>query len=270
MVNAWCNRMAYFALGALGALGVAAPALAGAWPMEPGRGQIISAVLADEASRGFDGDGNASVEIDFEKFELSAFIEHGLTERITLVARPAVQTVSIDRAGGVDEADGFSALDIGARLLVARSGGWVASLQGSAVFPGATENGVNADLGSGERGAEARLLAGYGWGDAARGGFAEAQSAYRARSGVDPDEARLDLTLGWRASADWSAIAQSFSIWSVPEGAPGDDYETHRLQLSVVRRLDERWSVQAGAFGAVAGRRAVDERAAFIAVWRRY
>ena len=48
---------------------------------------------------------------------------------------------------------------------------------------------------------------------------------------------------------------------------PEDDYAFHKAQGSVVYRLNERWSVQAGAFATVAGHNALKERGVVTALW---
>lgn len=234
--------------------------------MEGGRGQTISGFAIHDAERAYDADGEAVFDTDFRKLETSIFAEYGLTSRITLVGRIAYQDVE----AGVDHVRAFAATELGVRRLLARWRGNVVSAQLLGVFPGGGENVFNQHLGVGESGAEARLLAGRGWGDEARGGFAEAQLGYRWRAGEDADEARLDVTAGWRMNGNWMIMGQSFSTWGVDGAAPQPDYESHRAQLSVVRRLNASWSLQAGGLGTYSGRDVVRERAVFLTLWRRF
>jgi hypothetical protein len=249
-----------------------APAHAGAWPMEQGRIQAISSLYIDTAERGFDGDGDASLDADFEKIESSTFVEWGATQRLTLFAQPVVQHVTLRApSGNIEEATGFASSQVGARWLLGRPLGGVVSLQGAIVAPGVTENVDNARLGEGGVASELRLLMGRGWGGAERGVFVDGQVGYRWRYDDFPDEARLDATFGIRASREWMLLAQSFSAWRDDElliGLP--ESRIHKAQLSVVRRLSETWSVQVGGYGTYAGRNVVEERAAFASLWMRF
>lgn len=256
------------ALAFVAAALAAARADAGAWPLDPGEGRAISSFTYDRAIRAFDDDGNADAPADFDKLETSVFLEYGLTPRFTLVAQPVVQTARIaDTASGATrEETGFASSQIGLRWLAHQGERSVVSFQTAVVAPGAGENVINAPFGDGGLAGEARALAGRGWGDAARGGFVEAQTGWRWRTDGDADEARLDLTLGLRPSARWELIGQSFSIWSV-DAAPDEVFESHKAQLSAVRRLNDRFAVQFGGYASYAGRDVIDERAGFVALW---
>ncbi len=259
-------RYAGAALALFAAATTCARANAGAWPMEDGRGQTITGLAFHTAERAYDAAGDDAFDAEFRKIETSVFAEYGLTSRITLVGRIAYQDVE----AGVDSVRAFAATEIGARRLLARWRGGVVSAQLLGVFPGGGENVFNQHLGVGESGAEARLMAGRGWGDAQRGGFAEAQLGYRWRAGDDADEARLDVTAGWRIDGDWMIMGQSFSAWGLDGPAVQPDYESHRAQVSVVRRLNASWSLQAGGLGTYSGRDVIQERAVFLTLWRRY
>ena len=245
---------------------------AGAWPAEEGEGQAITSFTFDSAARALDDDGDASIDADFQKIETSSFIEWGMTERLTLVAQPVFQTVEQrDADGGLDTGTGFASSKIGARFLLGRPAGGALSAQGVVVSPGEAENVTDAPLGDGGVAVESRLLAGRGWGGERRGVFVEGQVGYRWRTDDDPNETRLDATLGVRATADWMLIGQSFSTWSDGDSlATQRAFRSHKAQFSVVRRVNDAWSVQLGGFGTYAGRNVVDERAAFASVWRRF
>jgi hypothetical protein len=252
------------------ALGQAA--WAGAWPMEEGRRQTISSATYDAADSGFDAGGDASLSADFEKIESSIYLEWGVTDRLTLFAQPTVQQVSsVDENGELHQASGFGSSQVGAQVLIARGFGGVLSAQGALVAPGAAENVISARLGEGGAASDLRLAAGRGWGGEHSGVWIEGQVGHRWRFDEYPNEARLDATFGVRASPNWMVMAQSFSLWREAETAVSlRESRSHKAQLSLVRKIDDRWSVQLGGFGTYAGRNVVEERAAFLALWRRF
>lgn len=251
----------------------AAPAWAGAWPMEPGCIQAISAIYIDGAERAFDDEGDASLDADFTKIESSTFIEWGATPRLTLIAQPVVQHVTLSPEPGVsDETSGFASSQIGARWLLGRPAGGALSVQAALIAPGTGENVIAAPLGDGGGAAEARLLVGRGWGGEDRGAFAEIQLARRWRFDDYPDETRLDATFGVRPEAGWMVLAQGFSMWRETGDAgalPLPASRSHKIQVSMVRRVNDAASIQIGAFETYAGRNVVDERAGFAALWLR-
>ncbi|MCG8443881.1 MAG: hypothetical protein MI723_18930 [Caulobacterales bacterium] len=247
------------------------PAWAGAWPLEPGRGQAIISFLGDGGTARFDESGARVGGVDFRKLEASAYLEHGLTRRLTVVARPAYQQVRLRGGfGDFQEAEGVAATELGARVVALRGEGGVVSVQVGALIPGEGENLIDARLGDGAVGGEVRLLGGMSWGER-RPVFVEAQIAARVFEGQDDPEGRLDLSAGMRLRPNWLALAQTFSTWSDGQGAIARrDYVSHKAQLSVVRDLTDSLSVQSGAFRTVAGRNVIDERAGFVALWLSY
>ncbi len=261
------------AFAAAAALALPEAAAAGAWPMEEGRVQAISSVAYDTAERGYDGAGDAVLDADFDKIESSTFLEWGATERLTLLAQPVVQRVSMRPPGGgaVEEATGFASSQIGARYLLGEGFGGVLSVQGALIAPGAVENVINAGLGDGGGAGDLRFLAGRGWGGEGRGFWIDGQAGYRLRFDEYPEETRLDATFGVRASPGWTLMAQSFSVWREAETTLDlPESRSHKAQLSVVRRINDTWSVQLGGYGAYAGRNVVEERAGFAALWMRF
>lgn len=242
---------------------------AGAWPNAPGEGLLILAGTYDYADRGFDPDGRPREAIRYEKQEISLFGEYGLTRRITLVGRAALQDVTIENDGMIDTKSGLAASEIGARAVVFRRDWDVLSIQATLVLPGDVENVSDLRLGEGGRDYEARVLYGRSFALLGGDGFAEAQAGWRVRQGAPPDEARLDLTLGWSDNG-WSAMAQAFGLYGTGATLPRRDYENLKLQASVARELGDRMQLQFGAFRTVAGRSIVQETAVFVAVWRRF
>lgn len=247
--------------------GLDAPAHAGAWPQERGEGLLIITSLIDRAETSFDATGQSVDDGYFYKDETAAYLEYGVTRRDTLVARLAWQDVRRLRGASFDQAQGLSASEVGWRREVWRGARGVASLQLTTLVPGQGENVSNQAFGTGEMAAEVRALVGRSIGER---GFLETQAAWRWRDGNYLDEARLDLTAGWRVSERWQVLAQSFSVWSAEPARPGaPDFEQHKLQVSVGRDFG-RQTVQIGASITPVGRNAIDQEAVFLSVWRRF
>ncbi len=248
--------------------------------MAKGEGQAISTLSASGADLGYDNAGERTRPLTFEKVEVSAYLEYGLTEKVTLVARPALQDVRLRDVDGAISATGLSATEVAVRRVISQAGGRVVSGQLGAFLPGEGENGLDDRFGDGAVGLEGRVLAGRGWSplDAAGlgrrfglNGFAEAQAAARGFANDKPPEARLDLTLGVRPRPGRLLLGQTFSVWSEGDRDRGvRPYAHHRLQLSSVRNIGPRLGLQAGVHATLDGRNVVADDSAFVALWWRY
>jgi protein XagA len=250
--------------------GLALPARAGAWAEPEGETLVIATTTFADSTRAFDANGKLQPVSDWRKFELGFNIEYGLSDRVTLLARPAVADIS--SAGPPTGAyRGLSSIDLGARIELARVGDAVFAAQGRVRLPGASDAANTALSGMTAAEAEGRLLAGYSLTLAGRPAFAEAQLGWAARNGGNPGEARFDLTLGFRPMDHLLALLQSFSVATTGAGtAAYPNQRWSKLQPSLVYEFAQGWSAQAGAFATVAAINARREVGAILAVWRRF
>ena len=251
-------------------LGPAIPARAGAWAEPEGETLVIATTTFADSTRAFDASGKLLPVSDWRKFELGFNIEYGLSDRVTLLARPAVADIS--SAGPPTGAyRGLSSFDLGARIELARVGDAVFAAQGRARLPGASDAANTALSGMTAAEAEGRLLAGYSLTLAGRPAFVDAQLGWAARAGGNPGEARFDLTLGFRPMDRVLALLQSISAATTGAGtAAYPNQRWSKLQPSLVYEFTPGWSAQAGAFATVAAVNARREVGAILAVWRRF
>lgn len=259
------------ALGLLAALiatcAAAGPAQAGAWPRKKGEGLLILTTLLDRADTAYDSGGGTVDDGYFYKDETAAYLEYGVTDRVTAITRLAWQSVRRRQGAILDTADGLAASELGVRYGAWQDTAQVVSLQLTALVPGAGENVSNRPLGEGGTAWEARGLWGRAFG---RRHFTDVQLAHRWRSAPDLDEVRLDLTWGWRPAERWQVFAQAFSVWSAEDARPGRPrFRQHKLQLSLGRTIAGA-EYHAGIYVTPSGRNTLDERAVFLSVWRRF
>jgi hypothetical protein len=249
---------------------LAFPARAGAWAEPQGEALVIATATFADSTRAFDANCKLLPVSAWRKFELGFNIEYGLSERVTLLARPAVADIS--SAGPPSGAyRGLSSMDIGARMELARLGDAVFAAQGRVRLPGAGDVANPALSGMTAAEVEGRLLAGYSLTLAGRPAFADAQIGWAARAGGNPGEARFDLTLGFRPFERVLALLQSFSVATTGAGtAAYPSQRWSKLQPSLVHEFAPGWSAQAGAFATVAAVNARREVGAIVAVWRRF
>jgi protein XagA len=260
----------YLAAGVALALS-STPAMAGAWLVETGRGQIIFSTSLTDAKQRFDRKSKPRRTDRFSKQEGLTSIDYGLHERLTVTGalgtRRAVFSID-DGPAQVSHVSGAAGL----RALLWQGSGAILSAQGTVT--GRSERIVP----SGPRRMEPRtemdlrLLGGYGFAVAQMTGFAEVQTGYRWNGSGRPAEWRMDATLGLRPIPAVLLLIQSFNTMAMTRDSrfqmPAP--RQHKLQLGGVVDITERMSVQFGVFASVYGRESLKERGAMMAVWRKF
>lgn len=242
---------------------------AGAWLMPPGEGQIIASTAFSDSTRAFDAKGHLIPVPSYEKFELGAYVEYGVTDWLTLVASPAYDRIRQPPPAASYEGPGES--EIGARIGLYRSEAWVLSFQAGLRTPGASFNDTLAPLQPRRAGAlDFRVMIGRNFEIAGTPYFGEAQAGYRVYAQNQPGEFRLDLTLGVHATPQLLAMVQSFSSISNGSGGGFAHSSWHKLQPSVVYDVSPQWSLQVGGFVTVAGVNAGRELGPLGGVWYRF
>ena len=233
---------------------------AGAWPLAPGRTQVITKYERTSADQGFDPDG-ALVAVGHRRDELlSVFVEHGLTPRLTLQGKVGV-TRGRDR--WVDY-EGRGPVEAGVRWTVRRDDRSSLALYLGAGEAGAGRNAGYATPGQGSLDLEARVL--YGRSGVWRGRevFVDLQAARLKRQGL-ADETRFDTTLGVRPAKQWLILAQTYA-GRTDRSEVGARWM--KAEVSVVRAVGD-WSVQAGWRDTVVGREVARDRGVLLSIWRR-
>jgi hypothetical protein len=248
-------------------------AVAGAWTLPKGKGQVIVKYEDMRADQGFDPDGDR-VDLIRERRDASAgvFAEYGLTDRLTLQFKGDWQ----DGEDAFYDYEGRGPIEIGVTWQVWRDDATAVSLYGGYASAGDGRNAGYAAPGVGDSDFEARISAGRSFSGmlGSKGGrwspdrsFIELQAARRMRDGL-PDETRLDLTVGGHFGDDWMVLAQAYGGAADDDGVvPGARWLS--VETSVVRRLGG-WSLQAGWRRTAAGRETPIAHGPVLAVWRRF
>ncbi len=237
-------------------------AFAGAWNQPVGESLVVSSLNWSMADQGYDDDGRLTYDPEFSKTESRLYIEHGLTQRLTLIGNGGLQTLDYLSQKGPVNADGFGGLSLGLQYHIAKRAGDVFALRGSAIIAGSGENIPDADLGSGGHGVELRMLYGRGFSVREQAAFVNIEGAWIYREISDSPngyeaEATLGIDIGQRAQllgqlffrdthadyqipdpilANYNFKAQLSSLW---KRGPGKAY-----QISIYQSLGGRNSVK--------------------------
>jgi hypothetical protein len=246
---------------------------AGAWTLKKHHWQIISDFEVARASFGYDAHARPHAPIKFDKTYSRTFAEWGWNDRLTLVVAPEYSTAVSAWNGGAPVTAIDMGLEGGARYRLSDAFG-VLSLQATLKYAGPFDlsHGPIQKYDSNGRGAtrseEARLLYGTSYKLFGRDGFVDAEAAERFITAPRPNETAIDLTAGLWLGSKTMVMAQSFNTISGGDAqAPFTYFRENKLELSVVRCLTERWSVQLGVYAAPAGQNTVAEQGIALSIW---
>lgn len=242
---------------------------AGAWTLDEGAWQIITATTISDASKSFDANGNPTEDVTFRKTFTSAYVEYGWTDWLTFIAVPEyANALSAGPAHPTEQADDF-AFSGGARLRLLDGDG-VLSVEALARSAGAFELDTSFRDRPGED-FELRALYGVHFKLFGHEGCFDAEIAQRWTTGGRPDETPIDLTVIYDVGWETQALVQNFNVISEGGGQPPFvHYRYHKLALSFVRPVWGQTSLQLGGFVSPAGQNALEEKGIFLSLWTKF
>jgi hypothetical protein len=249
----------------MAAMAACAPAAvhANAFPLAAGTGRVIATAIYSHNDRAFDNSGQAIDIPDYTEWSVYLQGEYGATDDLTLIATPSFR--SVDSNGGYNES-GLNFVELGGRYRFLKMGSGGLSVQATYRISGHNRTGNLAQLNDTGDQVDARATLAVPLSNDGRF-FLTAEGGYRFRLNQGPDEIHFDLGAGFQATPRLLLLANSFSTISNggPRATPSYDY--HDVYLSGVYKLDERWSLQAGVHGTVAGTNALRQRGVFAGLW---
>lgn len=232
---------------------------AGAWPTPKGETQVIAKYERQSADRGFGPEGDLAIIDPRQDETASIFLEHGLSDRLTLQAKVGL-TRGHDR---FVRYQGRGPVELGLRYAVFKGQRGVVAVHVGGAEAGEGRNAGYAAPGRGGVDAEVRILAGQSI--AIRRGelFADLQVARLRRPDL-ADENRLDATLGFRPSRSWLVMTQIYAGETVSRPIRSGWI---KAETSLVRSFGA-WSLQAGWRQTLSGREVAMDRGAVVGIWR--
>jgi hypothetical protein len=257
-----------------GLLALPSAGWAGAWTLPSGTGQWLTTLTAASSTQYFQQPNSLAPIPRYDKDEVSALIEYGVTDRLTAIIEPGLQ--HIDIAAPISaERTGLGYTEFGARyaILENQDRSWVFSGQATLRIPGTTDTSNPAAIGYTDVESDLRLLLGHSFALAGLPAFFDVEGAERVRTAGLPSEFRADGTFGVWATPRWLLLAQSLNVFSQGAGNTnftGGSYDYEKLQLSAVYKVTPVWSLQGGGYVTYAGRNALQENALIFGVWRQF
>lgn len=244
-------------------------ALAGAWTLHRGAAQVLAGVTVSRATQRFDRAGVPDGKIVFNKLLIQDWMEYGVTDALTLFAVPELVIAQSDETGAGVEQFRTSSVEAGARVLLSKRIGML-SLQASIKSAGAFDMSTSAG-GEAGRQIELRLLYGRNFRLLRRDGYIDVEVAERWIKRPRPNEMAFDVSAGLWISPKYLLLFRSFNtIAGGGAKMPYEYYRQHKVEIGLVRRLTQRWSLQTGTFFSPAGQNIVQEQGAVMQLWYRY
>jgi protein XagA len=263
-----CDRLLFRWLTVFALIVAPSVVRAGAWTQDTGHWLSISSSDYSQALDGYDGKGRAIAPIRFTKVSARDLIEYGWNDKLTLFIDPEYITAQSvwDRKIAVT-AKALS-IEAGARYRVFDKIG-VLSVQSSYRSSGAFDLSNSRDLGSASI-VELRVLYGTNFTLLGLNAFGDAELGERYVTHPRPNETVLDLTAGVWLGDSTMAMLQSFNVVSGGDWEPPDTYfRSHKIELSLVQQISEKWSLQVGAYVSPAGQNALVEQGVSMSIWMR-
>jgi hypothetical protein len=243
-------------------------AQAGAWPQPEGETEAIVSVAHSLAHRAFDPTGNAVSRGRFRKIETQLYVEHGLTDRVTLVGEVARSSDTTEAFNRQFDDTSFRRVELGARAYLFTWKETLYSLDAIAALQAASGGDDPAASQSGDVDYEFGLSTGAPFTFWGLNGFNAQRFAYRYRPGLRPSEASVDVTIGLKWGPDWITMLKSTtenSIGRTP--SPRGHYWSSKAEVSIVHRLEPGFAIETSTFRTFLGRNVLKETGFKVAFW---
>jgi hypothetical protein len=240
-------------------------ARAGAWLQPPGEGEVILGGSFSDSLRAYDVRGRLAPVFSYKKFELTAYMEYGAMEQVTLVAAPSVLDFRAKPPG--QSYAGMGVLEAGARVKLYEYDEWIFSAQATLRDATNPRSRIFLDTGHGVQ-ADARLLIGRSFTVFGFPAFSNLEIGYRSPGGFG-HEVRADATIGIRPMEKLLVLLQTFNISAI-HTAPLYPTRSSKIALSAVYDVTQSISVQLGGIIGLPGVNTTTERGVISAVWYRF
>ncbi len=238
-------------------------AYAGAWTQQTGKWLTISNFSYYSTNKYFDNSGKQKPLASYKKFEINPYIEYGLRDDVTVGANLFFQQAS--QYNGVIGTDnnniGIGDSEFFTRFRLWQKDGAVFSIEPMVKLPSLESSSEQPQIGSRNFDTGLTFSAGYGFKKWDLDHFINLDAGYRHRFGMPSDQLKINATAGLSVSKNTMLLTQVFNTARLASHnnaiftqSSGDDYDLTKLQISAIYKIDDKLSLQAGAFSNIAGK----------------
>ncbi len=248
-----------------------------AWLQEAGKTQVIHNLFYYTTSEFFDETGERRPQEDFGKLEYNPFIQYGLNSSWTIGASLRFQHLRQENNGNANVTNALADHEWFARYALWRGDNGILSVQPMIKLPGLYDVDDQPNAGNAQIDYELRLLYGHSFSWLERYHYVNIEQAYRVRTEAPADEWRLDAAVGIRPYPGWLVLTEWQSVRAIDGGGTSSlqlvnstDFDLDKISLSMVRTLNDRYSLQAGGFVHINGENTGAGGGFQLAVWTHF
>lgn len=253
-------------------------AFAAAWTLKKEEKRVINTVSYYTTKTSFDNSGKKISQDSFTKIENNIYAEYGIMDYLTVGLSQSFQYLEQKNESGKIWNSGPTDTEIFVRNLLLIYDTSVFSLQPLIKIPGFYSEEQEPRLGNKQVDLEIRGLFGHGFLYDGKDHFANLELAYRRRMEEPGDEVRFDATLGLRPRGDILVLLQSFNTLSVNSSsaasglqlANSTDFNANKIQVSVVKTLSDKYSLQIGGFQTLRGKNTGAGGGVMLSLWTNF
>ncbi|MDE1173554.1 MAG: hypothetical protein PW790_07760 [Parvibaculaceae bacterium] len=219
-------------------------------------------------SREYDRNGKVVSRRDYKSTGITPYIEHGLTDDLTLVGRISWLKQSIDTPGAPSSSAKLTELEAGLRYHVFTISGFLVSIQPGLIFHRAsTNNSPHTDKET-ALDKEIALMVGRGFSLFGLPTFISLEGNYIFQDHDRPDEVDGDMTLGFALSDKTFFIVRSLNSTSLGTYPLAPSRVTSsRIGFQLVQRIHPQFSIGGGITQSIAGQNTTKDTLFGLTLW---
>lgn len=249
----------------------------GAWTQPQGRWFTANSLSLYETRHFYDDAGHQSTQPPFRKYELNAYAEYGFRDDLTLGFNGFLHKLESENPATTTRNFGLADVELFARKKLWDGHGAAVSMQPLVKLPSLYRRNRNPLSGTDDFDLELRLLAGYGFDTLGHHHYARLDVAYRHRLGAWRDQLKIDATLGWKVSEQFTIMPQLFFTQRVEGTARNtalasavNDYDLLKGQITLLYDLNEQTTLQIGGFSHLRARNTGGGGGWLLGIWHRF
>lgn len=250
------NRFRVMALFCLAVYLLSSPAYSGAWTQDTGKGLFVQNFSYYSTSRYFDNSGKKQHFSRYSKYELNPYLEYGLRDWLTVGANLFADRTSQNNVSnwGISDSEFF------ARTRLWKENAFVFSAEPNIKLPSLDKRSEQPQIGNNNYDVGINFSGGYGFKTWGLDHFIDLAAGYNHRFGTPNDQLKFSATAGVSLTKNSMLLTQIFNTTRLDNlfnpaftQSSSDDYNLTKLQISAMYKIDEKFSLQLGAFSHIAG-----------------
>ncbi|MDE1173555.1 MAG: hypothetical protein PW790_07765 [Parvibaculaceae bacterium] len=253
---------------ACGVLASGTPCTAGAWPQPPGTTLLIIDLQTSSTDREYDQNGKLVARRNYQKVEVAPYLEHGLTDDLTLVGRTSLLKQSSDVPGGTIASTTITEVEAGLRYHAFTISGMLVSIQPGLIYHTALTDDDPYTSKAGDIDKKIAILLGRSSTLLGIPTFTSTESAYIFHDHNRPDEVKTDVTLGFGSGEGTLFMIKSFNSVSVGTSPLTPSHViSSKLGFQLVERVHPLLSIGGGITQTIAGQNTTKETLFGLTLW---